>query len=228
MTRVSDEPCIVLHARAYRETSLLISAFTLHHGRVGLVAKGVRGTRRGRVLQPLAVLRAGWFGRSSLCTLGGFEAENQYWFRGDALAAAFYILELVTRLVGEHESHPRLFAAIIWALDNLERDLQATLRAFERLLLEELGYGIDFQAVAISEDAIDPAGSYRFEPGTGFMPSASEGCFPGDVLLAIGAGNYTGERERKIAKRLFRHALSAQLGPKPLFSRELLFRKNRS
>ncbi len=223
MTRVSDEPCVVLHTRAYRETSLLVSVLSLNFGKVALVAKGVRGNRRGRLLQPLNVLRAGWYGRSSLVTLGSFEAERQPWLQGDALAAGLYLLELVSRLVGERETHPRLFAALVWALEHLQDDLEPTLRRFERVLLEELGYGIDFSVAAPDQAPIRCDAHYRFEPDVGFERTSSESGFPGDVLLAIGADDYETGAARRLAKRLFRRALRVHLGSKPLASRELLY-----
>ena len=35
----------ILHTRPYRDTSLLIDAFTESHGRISLIAKGARGIR---------------------------------------------------------------------------------------------------------------------------------------------------------------------------------------
>ncbi|HEY8010139.1 MAG TPA: recombination protein O N-terminal domain-containing protein, partial [Rudaea sp.] len=43
--RVEQQPAFILHARAYRETSLLLECLTRDHGRVGLVARGVRRER---------------------------------------------------------------------------------------------------------------------------------------------------------------------------------------
>ena len=40
------QPAFVLHARPYRETSLLLELLSRDHGRVGLVARGVRGPKR--------------------------------------------------------------------------------------------------------------------------------------------------------------------------------------
>ena len=222
MTRVTDEPCVVLHTRPYRETSLILSAYSLHHGRVAMVARGVRGNRRGRVLQPLTVLRAGWFGRSSLLTLGTFEVDRQLWLQGDTLAAGLYIAELITRLVGERESHPRLFAAIVWSLENLQFELEPVLRSFEKILLEELGYGLDFQRDARSREPIEVGQLYRFEPTEGFVKSTAGPVYPGSGILAIARDDYSGVVERKIAKRIFRQALAVHLGPKPLGSRRLL------
>ena len=64
--RIEEQPAFILHARAWRETSLLIEAFTREHGRVGLVARGVRGARSRFArasLQPLQPLLLGWSAR---------------------------------------------------------------------------------------------------------------------------------------------------------------------
>jgi DNA repair protein RecO (recombination protein O) len=41
--RLDQQPAYVLHARPYRETSLLLECLTRDHGRLGVVARGVRG-----------------------------------------------------------------------------------------------------------------------------------------------------------------------------------------
>ena len=44
--RFVGEPAFVLHARAWRETSLLVEVLSAEHGRVGLVARGVQGPKK--------------------------------------------------------------------------------------------------------------------------------------------------------------------------------------
>jgi DNA repair protein RecO (recombination protein O) len=54
--RYAAEPAFVLHARAWRETSLLVEVLSREHGRVGLVARGVHGPKKQQfraALQPL-------------------------------------------------------------------------------------------------------------------------------------------------------------------------------
>src|SRR3546814_1862510 len=46
LMRYDAEPAYVLHARAWRETSLLLELLTEHHGRIGLVARGVQGPKK--------------------------------------------------------------------------------------------------------------------------------------------------------------------------------------
>jgi DNA repair protein RecO (recombination protein O) len=219
MTRVVDEPGIVLHSRPYRENSLIVTVFTMTEGRVSMVAKGVRGGRRGRALQPFTVARLGWSGRTSLGTLTGFEPEAQYWYQGNVLACAFYLAELLVRLVAEREPHPRLYAGLAWSLEHLDRRPTAVLRSFEKLLLEELGYGLDFGR-DVNGELIAEDRRYRLVVDEGFFPE--ERGVSGAALQAIAEDDYASESVRQAAKSIFREALAHHLGPRPLTSRQLL------
>ncbi|MEE8077888.1 MAG: DNA repair protein RecO [Pseudomonadales bacterium] len=229
MTRVVDEPCVVLHTRPYRENSMIVSLFCPGHGKVGAVARGVRGNRRGRILQPFANLQVSWVGKSSLVTLTGFEVAKQVWLKADRLAAGFYVTELVSRLVGERESLPRLYAAVVWAFDSLGEsslDMEFILRSFEKLLLEELGYGLDFSRDAVSGQAVIADQYYSMDPAVGFQQS-SQGLYSGSALLGIHAESFSDRSVKRAAKRIFRQALAVLLGPKPLMSRRLLLGSRR-
>ena len=187
-----------------------------------MVAKGVRGGRRGRILQPFNFLLAGWSGRSSLVTLTGCELDSQFWFKGNALAAAFYITELMMRLLRERESHPRLFAATRWAFDNLNSELSEVLRTFEKLLLEEIGYGLDFSHEGLTGRPIRDEVFYVFDPEQGFIESQLQEGYSGAMLLLIDRGRFSEPAVRQCAKQLLRAALEPHLGPAPLLSRRML------
>ena len=219
MSRVTGQPGIVLHTRPYRESSLLLTLLTLDHGMVSLVGRGVRGGSRGRALQPFTRLRVSWSGRSSLGTLGAFEADRQFWFGGNVLASAFYLTELISRLLEEREPHPRLFAGLNWALEELESGPAAVLRQFEKLLLEELGYGLDLER-DLKGETIVAGRLYRLVPDHGFEP-APQGV-DGGVLRKIGEGAFAELEVRRAARGIFAEALAVHLGPRPLVSRSLL------
>lgn len=225
MSRVTDQPGIVLHTRPYRESSLLLSVLTLDHGLVSLVGRGVRGGRRGRSLQPFTELRLGWSGRSSLGTLAGFEVAHQHWFQGNALASAFYLTELLTRLLGEREPHPRLFAGLRWALEEMNSNPAVVLRNFEKLLLEELGYGLDFER-DVDGQPFQAGSLYRLVPDHGFRLQWGDhgggAGVEGSLLTAIGSNDFDDPGVRRAARRIFAEALAGHLGPKPLLSRQLL------
>src|SRR5688500_2988878 len=99
--RVDSQPAFVLHAQPWRETSLLLEAFTRDHGRVGLIARGVRGARAQPLraaLQPMQPLHVSWQGRGELPWLQGAEAAGAALApQGDALLGAFYVNELLVR-----------------------------------------------------------------------------------------------------------------------------------
>jgi DNA repair protein RecO (recombination protein O) len=229
MTRVSGEPALVLHVRPYRESSAIVSLLTAGHGRIGVVARGVRGGRRGNALQPFNQVRVSFSGRGSLYTLTASELIRHAWLSGQALACGFYVIEVISRVLGEHDSHPRLFAAACWAVDSLqqgERFPDVTLRRFERLLLEDLGYGLDFGHEAGSGVPISAGSDYLLHPDVGFVACATGRGYPGAVLRDIAADRYETRQARVAARRIFAQALKPLLGPRPLASRRLITRRS--
>ena len=221
---------MVLHTRAYRETSLIVSIFTLHHGRIAAVAKGARGRRRSNDLQPFNTMSLSWTGRGAMVTLTGYEALTHPWLKGDAMAAAFYVAELLTRLAGEHDSLPRLYAGTSWAVDCLSEGrpaMDVVLRSFEKLLMQELGYGLDFAHDAATGADVTPQHSYGVDFERGFVADVSGiggERYAGRILLDIAAEDFQSLVTRRAAKKIFRAALARHLGPKPLTSRRLLLR----
>ena len=111
--RVALAPAWVLHARPYRDTSLLLEALTDEHGRVGLVARGVRGPKgrwRG-LLQPLQPLLLSWSGRGELGTVAGCEAAGPaVVLRGEALLSAWYLNEVLLRVLQRNDPQPAIFS----------------------------------------------------------------------------------------------------------------------
>ncbi len=71
------QPAYVLHSTPYRDTSVLLEVFTPDHGRIGLVARGVRSAKsrlRG-VLQPFRPLLISWYSKGDLGTLTTAELQ---------------------------------------------------------------------------------------------------------------------------------------------------------
>jgi DNA repair protein RecO (recombination protein O) len=226
MIRVAGEPALVMHLRPYREASAIVSLLTASHGRVAAVARGVRNGKRGNALQPFNRLEVNWSGRGPLYTLTGWEATQHAWLPATALAPGFYLLELLTRVLPEQESASAVFAGTCATLDCLlaaDEAQDVILRRFEKLLLEELGYGLDFSRDADSGEPLEPEGNYTLHVDSGFVRSVRG--YPGQVLLDIGAGCYESRHTRLAAKKIFRQALLPLLGSRPLASRRLLPRQ---
>jgi DNA repair protein RecO (recombination protein O) len=120
--RRDDQPAFVLHTFAYRETSVIVEAFTAEYGRVAMVARGARRPRselRG-LLQGFQPLLLSWSGQQELKTLlhaewrGGLARIG-----GSALVCGFYLNELLLKLLPREDPHPRLFACYESALADL-------------------------------------------------------------------------------------------------------------
>ena len=137
------EPAWILHHYPYRDSSLLLEVFSREHGRLGLVARGARSSKsrwRG-LLHALSQLLLSWSMRGEMGTLTGAETRPGIVMPGTRnLMSAWYLNELLMRLLTRHDPHPRLFSAYEQALQGLEVTEQPTLRIFEKQLLQELGY----------------------------------------------------------------------------------------
>ena len=172
MQRYIGEPAFVLHARPWRETSLLVEVLSADHGRIGLVARGVQGPRRHvlrAALQPLQSIRFDAVQRGELAQLTSAEAVDAMpMLRGDAAMAAFYLNELCMRLAPRQDPQPDLHAAYAITRERLgsEESLAWTLRRFERDLLEALGVGFALD-VDGDDQPLDPAARYLLDPEHG-------------------------------------------------------------
>ena len=218
--RVDQQPAFVLHARPYRETSLLIEVLTRDHGRVGLVARGVRRERsrlpRG-LLQPLQPLLLSWVSRGELGTLAGAEAASSpLGLRGDALLAAMYVNELVLRLGDRNDAHPAAFAVYAQCLARLAADADVAwiLRRFERDLLAELGYALALTH-ATTGVAVDARVQYSYDPESGASEYRAGSAFPhvsGAALLALDRDERPDAEQLTQLRRMIRAAIRHLVG----------------
>lgn len=236
--RIDLAPAYILHRRPYRDTSLTLEALTRDHGRISLVARGARRSRRGGTtsawLQPFAPLFLSWRqGRGEMGTLTGVEAAGPAQpLAGEPLYGGFYTNELLMRLVYRHDPHPQLFEAYGTLLAQLGPDsVAAPLRVFEKRLLEALGYGIVLAADAESGEPVQAGRHYRYVPELGPVAvppdAADRQAFSGRLLLALAREQLTEVEAAGEARRLLANLLSPLLGDRPLHSRALLRQSRR-
>lgn len=218
------QPAYLLSTRPYRETSALIEVLTDTQGRVGLVARGVRGPRArlAGVLQPFTPLLLAWTQAGELGTLTAAEAQAAPpALAGERVLYGWYLNELLLRLLQRHDAHPGLFGAYAQALAALAGETfsaQAGLRVFELRLLAEIGYGLTLP------DELDAQAHYRVdaEQGCRMQMPADAHTFSGDSLIALRDETFTHPQQLADARRLLTRALAPHLGGQPLRSRELL------
>ncbi len=144
--RIHHAPGYMLHASAWRETSLIVQVFARDHGVVAMVAKGAK--RPYSTLRPVLAafqpLTVSWSGGGEVKTLTRAELAGLRQLTGRSLMSAWYMNELILRLLPREDPHAQLYDAYEAALGALEEGGRAAeaLRRFEWTLLEETGYGM--------------------------------------------------------------------------------------
>jgi len=217
---LDQQPAYVLHARPYRETSLLLECLTRDHGRLGVVARGVR-RERARVqraqLEPFQPLALDLMLRGELATLRGADpAGAPRRLIGDAGLAGLYLNELVVRLTGRQDPLPDLFDAYERTLPRLAGfgPLAWHLRRFERDLLDAIGYALQLEVEADSGEPLAPEGWYRYqvEHGPVACPAGAPRAMRGADLLALAQDQEPDTAGLAALRRLMREVIRFHLG----------------
>lgn len=183
--RVSDEPAFVLHRYDWSESSLILEVFTRHRGRVALAAKGAKKpTSNFRpVLLPLQPLRLtytlGAEGNAEIHTLKGAEwAGGHVMPTGEALLSGLYLNELLLRLMARDDPYAALFdvyGGVVRVLADSAAQgeaLEPVLRAFELVLLRELGLLPRLGEETMTLAALAPRSRYMLVPEGGLRQAA--------------------------------------------------------
>lgn len=231
--KIDRQPAYILHARPYRETSLLLEVLTPDHGRVGLVARGARRPRaelRGLLL-PFQPLTLSWFGKNEVRTLHSADWQGGVQqLAGLPLICGFYLNELLMHLLVREDPHSetwRIYDRAVRGLASGENP-GALLRRFELALIGCLGYAPllteDEEGAAVQSDRL-----YVCSPGQppaldrGFEPRHHQAMVSGATLLAMAVDDFSAELTRREARGLLRLMLEELMGPEVrLTTRELL------
>ena len=178
--RISDEPAFVLHRYDWSESSLILDVFTRNHGRVALVAKGVKRPSSSfrPILLPLQPLHVAFGGDAEIRTLKGAEWMGGHVMpTGDALMSGYYLNELLLHLLARDDPHPRLFDIYTHVVQVVASEhgevLQAALRTFELLLLREIGLLplLDAQTMTLAQ--LDADTHYSLVPEGGLRQTSA-------------------------------------------------------
>ncbi|MBI5437723.1 MAG: DNA repair protein RecO [Nitrosomonadales bacterium] len=229
--RIQDELAFVLHSYPFRETSLILDVFSRRHGRLPIMARGARRPRsalRG-VLLNFQPLQLGWFGKGEVRTLHNAEWQGgQPYLQGTALMCGFYLNELLLNLLARDDPHEQLFDYYRATLHRLahEIDHAATLRCFEKHMLQELGYALALEREAGNGKAIQAELCYRYAVERGALrdDGDTQTGLPvqGKTLLDMAADDYADPLTAQQSKQLMRMLLNHHLGGKILHTRELI------
>jgi DNA repair protein RecO (recombination protein O) len=192
----------VLHRYDWSESSLILDLFTREQGRIAVAAKGAK--------RPFSQLRCVLLPFQRLAiSLGrqppGDETREVHTLRaadwagghpmltGAALFSGFYLNELLMKLLARHDPHAALFdayAATVAALsDTDEARTQAALRAFEIVLLKEIGLLPDLGTETASRRAVVAERRYLVLADAGVVETDAErdATTSGATLVALQA-----------------------------------------
>jgi len=185
LKRVSHEPAYVLHRYDWSESSLILETFTRHHGRIAIVAKGAKrpSSNFRPVLLPLQPLQLNFSGDAEIRTLKGAEWMGGHVMpTGEALLSGYYVNELLLRLLARDDPHEALFdayAAVVQVLASEHAGAQAAtqsaaLRAFELLVLREVGLLPTLDAQTLTLAPLAPNARYALVPEAGLREAEDE------------------------------------------------------
>ena len=224
MSRIQMEPAYVLHTRSFRETSLIVEAFTRDHGRIAVVARGAKSakSRWRNILQSFRPLLISWNQKTDLGTLtAADQVATPPALRGQTLYCGMYLNELLMRLLHRGDPHDEVFERYRQALAELaaETPPQPLLRVFEKHLLESIGYAMLLDREYGTGAEIDPQGWYLYQPDRGpvLHSGPGDGRVSGRAFLALQAENLPAEVLPEL-RMLMRSVIGYHLGGKPLAS----------
>lgn len=226
---VDFSPAFILHQRVFRESSFLLDIFSRDHGRISLVAKGVRKQKRSQagLLQIYQPLLLSWQGRRDLQTLTAAETNGPaYLLRAESALCGLYINELMMKLLPLGESESNLYIDYQKALFGLQEALQneITLRLFEKQLLSHLGYGLVLDQDVETGEPIDDGKDYYYVADEGlycWQTGQQRNRISGRSLQHLVTEQDFDEKSLNEIKQLMRMVIHFYLGDKALRSREL-------
>lgn len=218
----------LIHHRKYRERSHIVHLFTEEYGRIDGILRQMPPPQ----YQPIMLQASG---KSELKNFTKLEILNHpIFFFGDAFFAGFYLNELLLRLCPLEEAMPDTLQQYHQTLAHLQVLAQQSqphiflkqiLRQFEHVLLQELGYALDFQVDAL-QNPIQADQFYQFQLNDGFMilPRQGSASLSGAAILTMldyEKGRDFNPEQLQLLTKLYRQMIAALLGDRPLKSRQL-------
>ena len=133
---------IVLKRTNFGEADRILTVFTKRHGKIKILAKGVRRitSRRSPNVELFNLVTLFVHKGKSFDILTEAKAENTFQRirkKLELIGLAYYVCELVDGLCAEHQPHLKVYNLLVQTLNELESGL---IHKFEKTLLFELGF----------------------------------------------------------------------------------------
>jgi DNA repair protein RecO (recombination protein O) len=194
------QPAFVLHRYDWSETSLILDLFTRGWGRVAVAAKGAKRpySQLRSVLLPFQRLQVSLTRPREGETIDVHTLRSAEWaggqpmLSGAALFSGFYMNELLMKLLGRDDPQPALFDAYAATLPAVAAGgdaEEAGLRAFELVLLREIGVLPELSSTTADGAPVQPDAAYlvRADAGVWRVQGGADGGVSGATLQAVDA-----------------------------------------
>jgi DNA repair protein RecO len=199
---VIKSEAIILKCDNYRETSKIVTFYSLQHGKLRGIAKGVRDTKTkwGGVLQPMAHVNMMYYFKENrtLHLVSGAEyvkAFTQIYDDFEKLQTGYRIIEMVNKTTEEHHENRELFellAGVLERLNGATKNYVNLLFNYEFNLAKLLGFGINMEEIQRQNLAKDNGNQYFYN----LKLSAGDIKALGEISL----GNFNRLRDFNISK----------------------------
>jgi DNA repair protein RecO (recombination protein O) len=165
---------IVLRRLDFSESSQVLAVFTRQHGKVRVIAKGVKRSTKTRFAPAIDLLECGSIVVSSRASRGAELSTLIEWkqttpmsglrSRLDRLYAAQYLAGITADLTEDWDPHPGLFKALFGALEGLQDavDVLPIVVRFQRALLLSVGSMPRFDACMACSRSMPAPGPIHF------------------------------------------------------------------
>ena len=158
----------IIHARSYRETSMIYDVLTSNCGLISILAKGIKKKKDRTCLQPTKELMLS-FTDSDFPILTSYEpVQDSVQMNRNMLILILYFNELIYRLIPRNEPYESVFTLYkdyIKKMSLLDNFSQGLILGFETNFLKEIGYEL---SMADEGEGISTNVTYIYDYDKGF------------------------------------------------------------
>ncbi len=137
---------IILKRRNFGEADRILTVFTLHRGKVPVLARGVRKITSRRAGNVELLNRVQMYlhpGKNFLILTEATSLDTFQKLKGDLKLStySYHLIELIDKLTAENQESPAIYNDLLEVLTRLSNNpRQLLIRAFEAKLLSKLGF----------------------------------------------------------------------------------------
>lgn len=221
-TPIRSQPAFVLHKQLFETGQEQVFLLTPDLGRIDIRCR--LETHSMPLFQQLDI---DFRGQGARHQLRSWVASGPVHFlRDEWLYFGLYLNELITRLWPKQGGSTALFGLYSSTLTLISTQHQAVagIRYFERTLLAEMGFAVEF-STCLAGKPIDELCCYQHCVGEGFRRVPQEqGPIPGALLIAIHHNHWHIPGALHFARQIFSNEIDLHLDGRTLHTRQLLRR----